>query len=432
MGEIVNACGLNIRPNFDKATVRDYLREANPAVNLMEIISANDLPAVLEVRGWMSAGSTLVVRVKEGEDGAYWDAVDNPQHYIPPEVLIQKYQAFGKGSLVLQVLNEPDTGGDLNRIARLCDYLIKCADEADRLGVRLALGAWASHNPSRNRQLTWEGYEPLFKRVGGSKHLLAIHAYRRLDGATLQPMPLEWCDAITPALALFDRLGLPPAQFVILETGNEVGGGQGDDGWSGPKWRRSGAEYIRDLNDAHETLWAKYVQSGVLLGWCIFAVSAGNQWASFDITRILGEIRLKIINEFYFIETVRRVVTPPPVLPTQPPMPPLGKVKLTVPDGARLRFRSPSIGSNPVALLVTGSELTIIGTQYEQSSNSWWCNATFGSLTGWFNDLGGRVQFQQQAETKQAYITIGPLTVGTPITVEAVLKMLNEATVRYQ
>lgn len=367
---MTNRLGLNIRISAvnDKGALYTFLRTAQPATVVVEVISTNDLNAVREVRAQLPSSSTVIVRVKDTDDGALWKPGG-----MAPEDYIRRYGAFGQGGLVLQTLNEPDPGSDPEARKRLSAWLRAVIDVANASAVTLCVFNPATGNPSVNNQLSWEGYDELLQALASRKHLLGLHIYH------LKDMPIGWFDSIGAVIDRCLKLQIKPPRIVVTEHGCDIGGGE-NDGYAGA-WNLNAGDYIRLLQSTFADRWRRYVQFGVLEGLCLFAAS-DNGWRSFNVMPILRELQAAIAAGAFNADPV--APEPPKPEPPKEEPPPFQErvVRLGIPGSGGLNFRAAPVTGNVLAILRTGNEVTLFGRQY--INEVFWYQARLGNTAGWF------------------------------------------------
>lgn len=287
---------LNIRYSalHNPEATLEWLRKAQPAGAVLELISINDLNVAYRFRDALPSDGTLVVRVKDGEDGAYWDV--NSRHYMTPQAFLDKYGEFGKNGLTLQVLCEPSFGGDVDTRDRMIAWMASVTRLATKMDIAVCVYNAATGNPSVNSAIDWSGFASLLVAITSNpKHMLGLHIYRRFA------LPLGWMDSIRPLVAYCKANNLRLPRVVVTEHGAEGRGGEGDSGWSGPRWDMTEDEYVDMLHTDYRDQWEQYVEMGVLEWLALFAASdKGGQWSSFNVMPILDEL-LDAINDGWFV-----------------------------------------------------------------------------------------------------------------------------------
>jgi hypothetical protein len=366
---VTNRLGLNIRISAvnDKGALYRYLQATRPATVVVEVISTNDMGAVQEVRAQLPQSSTVIVRVKDTDDGAQWQPGG-----ITPEDYIRRYGAFGRGGLVLQVLNEPDPGGDSERRKQLSAWLRAVIDVANASGVTLCVFNPGTGNPSVNSQLSWEGYDELLQALATRKHLLGVHIYH------IKGLDIGWMDSIEAVINRCLSRNLTPPRIAVTEYGCDIGGGE-NDGYAGA-WGLSAQQYIALMQSTFADRWRKYVQFGSLEGLCIFAAT-DNGWHGFNVMPILRELQAAIAAGAFSADPVAPPVVEPPK-PVEPPPFQERIVRLVIPGGNSLNFRAAPISGAVLTTLKTGDEVRLIGSQFVNEIV--WYRAQAGNVTGWF------------------------------------------------
>lgn len=350
-----------------------WLRDAQPAGAVLELISTNDLAVAYRYRDALPSDGTLVVRVKDGEDGAYWDITG--RHYMTPEAYLDKYGAFGKNGLTLQVLCEPSFGGDINTRDRMVAWMTAVVRLATQRDIAVCVYNGATGNPSYENALNWDGFAPLLVAVSENpKHLLGLHIYHRWL------IPLGWMDSIGPLVNYCKANGIKLRRVVVTEHGAEDQGGEGDDGWSGPKWDLTENEYVDMLHRDYRDLWEQYVEMGVLEWLALFAASdKGEQWSSFNVMPILDEL-LTAIQDGWFVTV------------SAPQQEPFFAYQADVSvelGGLVLMLRSEPNTSGTVLSRLKGlyRNCYIIG---KAADDRWtWYKTTIDGKTGWFAAIPG-------------------------------------------
>ncbi len=415
---MTNRLGLNIRISAvnDKGALYTFLRTAQPATVVVEVISTNDLNAVREVRAQLPSSSTVIVRVKDTDDGALWKPGG-----MTPEDYIRRYGAFGQGGLVLQTLNEPDPGSDPEQRKRLSDWLRAVINVANSSAVTLCVFNPATGNPSVNNQLSWEGYDELLQALASRKHLLGVHIYH------LKDMPIGWFDSIGAVIDRCLKLQIKPPRIAVTEHGCDIGGGE-NDGYAGA-WNLNAGDYIRLLQSTFADRWRRYVQFGVLEGLCLFAAS-DNGWRSFNVMPILRELQAAIAAGAFNADPV----APEPPKPEPPKEEPPFRERIVTVDFTAypggVRFRESAVDGNVIALLRGKVQALLMS---DDENNPDWYKAQIDNRIGWFKQLPG-VTFADyvppQPEELGTYEIVYTVRGVTPEFAQVLTTTFGNATVR--
>jgi hypothetical protein len=369
---------LNVRHNalHDPEKAIQWVRKAKPAGLVLELISTNDLAVAMRYREALPEGSRLVVRVKDGEDGAYWDK--DSKHYISPTLFLNRYGVFGKNGLTLQVLCEPSFGGDPEKRTRMVEWMVEVVKMATIRGIAVCVYNAATGNPSVNNAISWEGFEELIVAINNDPaHILGLHIYNRYN------IPIGWMDSIGPLIAFCKQRGLRVCQVCVTEHGAEDQGGEDDDGWKGPLWNLSEYQYVDMLFEDYQTLWERYVEEGVLEWLALFAAS-DKGWQSFNVMQILDEL-LTAIEDGWFITSV--VVNNQPVFFTY-----LADVNIKFISAAPLRQRSePNIHASLVGSIPQGDyrNIYITGKVWDDDFKWFWYEMAINGVKGWSAGIDG-------------------------------------------
>jgi hypothetical protein len=369
---------INIRHSalHDPEKAIQWVRDTRPAGLVLELISTNDLSVAMRYRAALPEGSRLVVRVKDGEDGAYWDKQGD--HYIPPTLFLNRYGAFGKNGLTLQVLCEPSFGGDPEKRARMIEWLVEVVTMATVRGIAVCAYNGATGNPSVNNTLSWEGFEDLIVAINRDPaHILGLHIYHR------HGIPLGWMDSIGPLVSFCKDRGITVCRCCVTEHGAEDQGGERDDGWKGPLWNLSEFGYVDMLFEDYQSLWEQYVEMGVLEWLALFAAT-DNGWQSFNVMPILDELKTAIEDGWFVTELGQGTR---PLFFTY-----LADVSIKFVSAAPLRQRvAPDINADPVGSVPQGDyrNIFITGKVWDEAFKWFWYEMTINGVRGWSAGISG-------------------------------------------
>lgn len=229
------------------------------------------------------------------------------------------------------LLNEPPVAS-IEQVARLAAFDMAFARAMWSGGSRGCIGAFARGTPqipSIDGGAALRAYMPALRVAEDIGALVAIHQYGfnpLLKDAEWNA--LRWQVHILPWLA---NQGLRRFEYVITETGCDLGTGRIEDGQVADGWKHAFGDTQPGREDYAGQLLAlmnQYAKDYRCKGATIFCAGNQNRWGSFDVTGAMLERLSFVLWPPVANPPIVPPVTPPkPIEPPNPEVPPVNPVK---------------------------------------------------------------------------------------------------------
>jgi hypothetical protein len=219
------------------------------------------------------------------------------------------------------LLNEPPVAS-MEQIIKLAAFDIAFARAMKAGGSRGCIGAFARGTPqipAIDGGAALRAYLPAIRVAEEVGALVAIHQYGFNPlSKDAEWNALRWQTHILPWLA---KAGLSKFEYVITETGCDLGTGQLENGQVMDGWKVAFGDTPEGREAyANQLLWLvrEYAKDPRCRGVMLFCAGNQNRWGTFDVS---GEM----LSRLMAVQWPPIATTPPPVVPpTIPPKPPSG------------------------------------------------------------------------------------------------------------
>ncbi len=296
----------------------ERMRRLNPAVILAYIDDMAQDAKIYELKSALP-DTKVIARIKEDKfltannlsDGGFHLEGGDGGYRMSPASFLNRYGRLGQGGLVLYALNEANGYGDE---ARLVTWVLELIDLADARNISLCLINFATGHPAE-RDDQWmhrkEGensgatFDPILIRLANSNtHFMGLHEYLPGEGWRVGRLwkMVRRCRA----------LGINTPRCIITEWGVDATHGEksGPNGYRSRGW--TSIVYFSALNNIYFAWLKALVDSGILLGMCIFSYGNSGGWVAFDIEND------KDFNELMITQAPRIEVVVPDTQPIYP------------------------------------------------------------------------------------------------------------------
>lgn len=217
----------------------------------------------------------IFVRIFDKDDHRFHAA--NPadgKYVVSPAEYLSRWGFLGKQGRTLQVMNEPSGyGADTTRLASWLEELIP---QASKLGVSVAVPAFAVHHPQ-----TYGGeWVAVWDRV--LRLLVEHHQFVNLHEYGPEYLYDPRMGRFMTLLRRCATLGIKPPRIFISEWGlDSLPGEAAGNGYKARGY--SGKGYLAYLREQYSRHYASYVRNGVIVGLAIFSYGNSGGWEKFDV-----------------------------------------------------------------------------------------------------------------------------------------------------
>ncbi len=292
---------LSIDHTLDVKVRDDFNRAMLPAQTVVMVDAVKDIPKIIDYQK-AHPYTAVIGRVHYELDGGMHDAPKAAQDagkrwVVSPLDWINAVGVLGQGDNGwCYVMNEPD---GVHASEELKSRLVEWIEEWQRLaiirGVKSVLFNFGDRHPLIvNGQ--WEArYHGILRTCAQHPDLfrIGLHSYGP-DGLV---------EHLAALVATCEELEIKPVQVVLTEYGLDTHLGS-PDGYKARGW--TGQQYARWKDATINGELRPYIDSGVIVGLCVFCWNANPRWGHFDvqldkewretILAIAGENRLDVVN----------------------------------------------------------------------------------------------------------------------------------------
>lgn len=263
--------GVNAHMNYmrNRPLFYERMRRLNPSMIVAFIDDMNHRHWIDDLK--RNLPDTIVVsRMYHPMDGAFhMRRHDGAEWVSSPSDTLNWLGGLGRDGLVCSLLNEPGTGGDVERLMK---WTTETLVRATHMGVVTCIGNFSVGTPGI-RESEWEpGFDLLLKALQDSPHYLGLHEY--LPGETYR------VGRILMMIRRCATLGYKMPKVLITEYGVDTDGGALN-GYRSRGW--TGQQYAETLCEVAQRVYMPLVNASVLHGAAVFCYGNSGGWENFDV-----------------------------------------------------------------------------------------------------------------------------------------------------
>lgn len=380
----------------------NYWREVNPAYQLA-FVDNPEHTIYIEQYAHALPNSMIVARIYHPLDGGFHLAPTGPndtRHYVSsPTEYLSAYGWLGrKKNIILHVMNEPSGFETTDNLMRLVAWMVDYISMAAASETKSVLFNWADRNPKIIDGMMDGMFDNALRLMTAHPELfyMGMHFYG----------PDEIISHLESYVTRCKFLGIKPPRVIGTEFGLDSTGGTERGYKSRPNYKDIYAQWQETVVKGSLK---PYIDSGVLVGLCVFQEGNSGGFEDFDFENDTAyKAEIKRAAQAGEINVPQLIPTPPIVTPPYipPPFTSGHRYLITTPaDFVNVR-NSPSTMGIKVGEVPNQSVVTVFEEQLV--SGDYWRKVQFGNINGWLSMQGGNVKFAP-------YIPVDPSTVTIPI-----------------
>jgi len=265
----------------DRGRLLTFCEQLNPSVMLGFVGKTADVHQIIELQAELP-DTLMVSRVythdgddpqKSNEGKYHLDPADGRRYLASPADCLNTWGVLGRDGRVLNLLNEPSAYLGQAETQRLIDWLGELIPLADKQDVTLCVPNFGSQHPRIIDSMWDPQFDPVLRLLSGSRHYLSFHEYGPAGGV----------GGINAMVKRCEHLKIKPPRVIITEFGIDHQQGEEDKlrGYRTRHW--SGGYYADWVVRQFETTYKPLVESGVLVGMCLYTWADPGGWADMNI-----------------------------------------------------------------------------------------------------------------------------------------------------